>query len=148
MPLPAIWGPRAWELLHAICAKAGNPNPKLAVDERRELLWLIEHIENILPCPECRNHVKRYRRAVGIPGISSEAAKWLWDFHEAVNQRLEKPPGPSFDSMPFTSTLNISQVWREYQTLVKDSIIQGHLNGNALKDFGRHLYLWKSFAGL
>jgi len=148
MPVPGIWGPPAWRILHAIGSRAGKALPALVIDERRELLWLIEHIENFLPCPECRQHTEKYRRSVGLPGTSSDAAEWLWNFHEAVNRRLEKSPGPALsDVKDAYSSVNISQAWKEYRALVKDSIIQGHLSGAAFLEFGRHLRLWRSFAG-
>jgi hypothetical protein len=141
MPLPAVWGPRAWKLLHAIGARAGScKNPKLKVDEERECIWILSHVEYIIPCPECRNHLQDYRKKNKLPDISSIGA-WIWTFHEAVNERLGKGEGP-----PFTLDLGKQdspiQLWKEYQEVIKDSYINGNLLSKDVNEWGRHLKLW------
>jgi hypothetical protein len=141
MPLPAVWGPKAWKLLHSIGARAGTSTvQKLQKDEERECLWLLSHIEYIIPCPECRNHIQAYRKKEGLPILTNVGA-WLWTFHEAVNERLGKGEGP-----PFTHDLgkgdNPLILWNEYQELIKDSYLNGNLLGKDVKEWGRHLRLW------
>lgn len=141
MPLPAIWGPHAWKLLHSIGARAGTcKNSKLQRDELRESLWLLIHLEYIIPCPECRSHIIEYRKREGLPEVSNYGA-WLWTFHEAVNERLGKPEGP-----PFTHELGKSdsplQLWKTYQEVIKDSYLNGNLLSKDVKEWGRHLKLW------
>lgn len=141
MPLPAVWGPHAWKLLHSIGARAGScKNPKLQRDEVRECLWLLSHLEYIIPCPECRSHLIEYRKKQGLPEVSNYGA-WLWTFHEAVNERLGKPEGP-----PFTHELgkdsSPTQLWKTYQDIIKDSYLNGNLLSKDVKEWGRHLKLW------
>jgi hypothetical protein len=141
MPLPAVWGPQAWKLLHSIGARAGTcKNPKLCIDEAREILWLLTHLEYIIPCPECRTHLIEYRKKNGIPEPQNIGA-WIWTFHEAVNERLGKPEGP-----PFTHSLgkdsSPTELWKNYQELIKDSYLHGHLLSKDVKEWGRHLRLW------
>ena len=137
MPLPAIWGPKAWKLLHAIGSRT---NPKLPIDEKREITWLINHLEYIIPCPECRNHIIEYRKK-NIFNDPSNTGAWIWTFHEAVNERLGKGEGP-----PFTYSLgrdsNPLNCWKEYQEVIKDSFLNGNLIGKDVKEWGRHLRLW------
>ena len=141
MPLPGVWGPHAWKLLHSIGARAGTcKNPKLCIDEAREIVWLLTHMEYIIPCPECRNHLIEYRKKNGIPEPQNVGA-WIWTFHEAVNERLGKPEGP-----PFTHSLgkdiSPTEVWKKYQEVIKDSYLNGNLIGKDVKEWGRHLRLW------
>jgi hypothetical protein len=141
MPLPAIWGPPAWKLLHAIGARAGTcKNSKLKQDEIRECFWLLSHIEYIIPCPECRSHLIDYRKKQGLPDISGIGA-WIWTFHEAVNERLGKPEGPPF-THDLGKNINISESWKGYQEIIKDSYLNGNLLSKDVKEWGRHLKLW------
>lgn len=146
MPLPAVWGPLAWIMLHSIGQKAGTcAIAKLKADENREACWLIAHLEYIIPCPECRNHIRAYRKKHGIPVQSSAIGMWIWKLHEAVNQRLGKPPGP-----PFTSVIGVDGViwktWLEYLDSVKESFQVGHLHQIEVKEWNRHLRHWLSFS--
>ncbi len=143
MPLPSIWGPRAWELLHAIGWRAGRrPIPRLQIDEQREVLWLLAHLEYIIPCPECKMHIVQYRKRNGLPDKSSDVAQWLWAFHEAVNERLGKGNGP-----PFTEELgegvSIQTLYKNYLSCIQESyLIPGHLRMEFVKEWSRHLHLW------
>ncbi len=143
MPLPAVWGPIAWKLLHAIGARAGKPIKKMEKDEQREALWLLSNLETIIPCVECRQHILAYKKQHGLPQESSLIGAWLWAFHEAVNERLGKGEGP-----PFTSELgrdeSPAKVWKEYLKVIKESFQVGHLRPDLVKEWSRHLYLWLS----
>jgi hypothetical protein len=140
MPLPAVWGPLAWSLLHAIGEKAGRcSTQKLKLDENREAIWLITHLEYIIPCSECRIHIRQYRKQHGLPRSSGEIGLWLWTFHEAVNQRLGKPPGPSG---PESVKGNVAGVWKQYMECVKESFQVGHLHQTEVKEWNRHLRHW------
>ncbi len=142
MPLPVVWGPLAWKLLHGIGYKAGKcKSQKLRIDENREALWLLHHFEIIIPCPECRLHIIQYRKKHSLPKTSSEIGVWLWNLHEAVNKRLGKSPGP-----PFTPDLGndvmIWKQWLEYQDCVKGSFQIGHLHQTEVASWSRHLHMW------
>jgi hypothetical protein len=95
MPLPSVWGPIAWKLLHSIGNRCGKTK-YLIKDELRESIWILSHIEYIIPCMECRNHIQSHRKKHPLPNDSSLFGAWLWTFHEAVNERLGKPEGPPF----------------------------------------------------
>jgi hypothetical protein len=140
MPLPAVWGPLAWSLLHSIGTRAGqNVTKKLQVDENREALWLLQHLECIIPCPECRQHIKMYRKKHGLPPNSNGVGIWIWNLHEAVNQRLGKPPGPPFSSVKGDG---IWKQWLAYMNCVQESFQVGHLHQIEVKEWKRHLHHW------
>lgn len=144
MPLPAVWGPIAWKLLHGMGARAGKPTIQLQrKDEQRYIVWLINHIEYIIPCNECRAHLQSYRKQEPVPEESSMIGAWLWTFHEAVNERLGKPEGPPF-TVELGKSVNILQTWKEYQACVKESFLLGHLRLEDVKEWARILMLWRS----
>jgi hypothetical protein len=145
MPVPAIWGPKLWTLLHAIGARAGKNSKALRIDEARELKWLLEHLETIVPCPECRQHIQIYRQTFGLPVNTYDTGIWLSTFHNSVNTRLGKA------EMPFTDDLgrntNILDAWNLYQAVLKESMFRGAVQGKALADWNRHLRMWMGFCG-
>lgn len=140
MPLPAVWGPLAWSLLHSIGNRAGqNVTKKLQIDENREALWLLHHLEYIIPCPECRQHIRLYRKKHGLPASSAQVGIWIWNLHEAVNQRLGKPPGPPFGNGVGSG---IWHKWLAYMDCVQESFQVSHLHLVEVKEWKRHLYHW------
>lgn len=145
MPVPGIWGPRLWKVLHRIGYISKYPIDSLRKDANRELYWLIQHLETIVPCPECRQHIESYRKAYPIE--ESEVGKWLWEFHEAVNERLGKPKGPEYSDILGNGKERLSTLWREYSSSVFESVQMGNLPGKNISEFARHLFLWKSFMG-
>jgi hypothetical protein len=146
MPLPSIWGPLAWKILHGIGVKAGKiQNQKMRADENREALWLISHLEYIIPCPECRQHILAYRKKNGLPSSSNEIGRWLFFFHNIVNERLGKNKVEEFiDDLGKVS--NLGNLWKEYLECVKESFQIGHLNANDVREWSRHFYLWLATA--
>lgn len=163
MPLPAIWGPKLWAILHKIGEGAGQTLAKFAADERREVLWLVHHLEKVVPCVECRQHIEHYRKSHKPPDDPRDLRRWIWEFHEAVNKRLGKPPGPSLSQLQGQGQgqgqaqgqglsqksgickTEILELWRVYEACVYESVLKGHLIGNDLREWKRHLYLWSAF---
>ena len=86
-----IWGPSAWTFLHAISFSypdAPTPEHKTAV------LNLFSSLKYLLPCGECCNH---YCSTFSSEELSKALqskhhfSRWLVDFHNSVNVRLNKP---------------------------------------------------------
>jgi hypothetical protein len=145
MPVPAIWGPKLWTVLHAIGSKAGRNSKALPIDEAREIKWLLEHLESIVPCPECKEHIIVYRKTTGLPVNTYDTGEWLSKFHNAVNSKLGKV------EVPFTQDLgrgtNLLAAWAEYQAVLKESMFRGTVRGDALERWNRHLRMWMGFCG-
>ena len=146
MPLPAIWGPKLWAVLHGIGARCGKSIPQTRRDEERELKWLIDHLETIVPCPECRDHITRYKKEHPMPGKAAEYGYWIWQFHEAVNTRLGKP------SVAWTgdigNSVNLAKAWADFQNCLKDSLLKGSVRGDLVTKWKIHLQLWQGFSGV
>ena len=146
MPLPSVWGPHLWNTLHGLGARCGKAQEKTRADEAREARWLIDHLESIIPCAECRTHVKEFKKTQPIPGHVSEYSEWLWRLHDSVNERLCK-----IDRPPFTPDLglkiNIRESWKVYVYTLRDSLLRGDVKGVYVKDYTRHIGLWLGFSG-
>jgi len=145
MPVPSVWGPKLWTVLHAVGARAGKNSKALRIDEAREIKWLLEHLETIVPCPECRQHIVNHRKSVGLPTNTYDTGTWLWDFHNAVNRRLGKEELALNVESGLSS--GVIDSWVAYQTVLKDSMFRGTVRGEALKDWNRHLRMWLGFSG-
>jgi len=117
----------------------------MRVDVTREYIWLIQHMETIIPCKECRDHVKAFKKEVPPPAEPDEGA-WFWALHESVNTRLGKPA--VVYSVDIGSGVSVKELWKVYKDTLRDSLISGSVNGVALKEYGRHIGLWAGFACL
>jgi hypothetical protein len=138
---PSIWGAILWELLHAIGVRTGRSPHRLRADELRTLRWLVNHLESIVPCQECRAHIEEYRRFHPPPDESpGDYNEWFWQFHEAVNQRLGKV-GISFSEVCSRPQRGVIETWKEFLAIVK-------LPAVSVKAFDRHIRLWMGFAGI
>jgi hypothetical protein len=141
MPLPVVWGPILWSLLHGMGRLGGTCLPKLAIDEDREFRWLLGNLEGIVPCPECRGHIIEYKKKNPLPSECGDFGLWIWRFHEAVNERLGKSAGPSW-SEKIGAGCSIVKIWHQYQTTIHESILKGSVKGDTIRQWGRHLLLW------
>jgi|UniRef100_A0A6C0B286 hypothetical protein len=72
----SFWGPSGWQLLHLI-AEGGAQDAKSTLDI----------MPFILPCKYCRKSAIRFRKQ---DPPSGDLQKWLYDFHNKVNNKLIK----------------------------------------------------------
>jgi len=73
------WGPILWDRIHELSLR----------EDERAFITLIRNLPKIVPCPECREHSKRYLKAHPITK-STNLLRWGIDFHNTVNKRLGK----------------------------------------------------------
>lgn len=144
MPVPSVWGPVLWPILHWLSVRAGQGKSlvKCRADEKREIGWLFTHLETIVPCVECKKHIEDYRKANPLPLEARDFEAWVWTFHEAVNQRLGKGAGPSLEEAR-EKWRNIQGI-QEYSRYIKvlgESVLKGSVQGQALREWQRHLWL-------
>lgn len=84
----AVWGPAAWTVLHSAAATCDDPLIFSAY------LYALTHI---LPCTECRQHLRAYlQRHPPDKEISDTqtASQYVYDMHNFVNLSLDKPKLP------------------------------------------------------
>lgn len=75
------------ELWHQIHYKAAESNYQ---EERQEYCVWIRNIIKSLDCPVCKVHAIEYLRN-NPPELCQNLFIWTWNFHNDVNQRLDKP---------------------------------------------------------
>jgi len=145
---PAVWGPKLWKLLHIVGYYSARVPEIMKKDAKREVDWMLAHLETIVPCVVCRLHIEEYRRTVAGPATLEAVGEWLWRFHEAVNARLGKT------GIPFSSELGkieqgetLKNLWANYTTEIFQTVQMGQLPGVGIKKFQQHLFLWKGFSG-
>jgi hypothetical protein len=137
------WGPSLWAILHALAEKSGKGLERCRVDEMREMRWMIDNLEWVVPCHACFKHIIEYRRA--NPPHGTDYKIWFWNFHEAVNARLGKV-GIPLDCVK--GDCDIRRAWGVYKDmLMKKYIILRRIHWDRVLEFNRHLNLWLGFMG-
>ena len=90
---PAEWGGDAWRFLHTM-ARAYPVTPDSQT--RRAMFRLLEALETLLPCEQCRRHFVEYMRKTGVrssesgPLLSGKALEsWLDAAHKHANSHRD-----------------------------------------------------------
>ena len=154
MPPPSVWGPLLWTVLHELGPLSGRI-PSLTRDSERECIWLLNHLEYVIPCKECIDHLVQFRRKNPIPKSYTTIGEWVCRLHNSVNEKLGKEIvvwSPSaladaeaqeeVDVVPSTKT----GAWGLYLDSIKDSIMLGLVAGDRLREFIRHMHLWMQYS--
>jgi hypothetical protein len=141
MPPPSIWGPPLWKVLHGIGVMSGR-NHSLRNDSEREALWLIAHLEYILPCKECTEHYLQFKKTHPIPKSYTTLGEWICALHNSVNVKLNK------ETIPFSpeGTADVKGDWALFLASVKDSILLRLIHGDKLREYARHMLLWIQYS--
>ena len=88
---PKIWGPKAWEFLHAISfGYSDNPSET----EKENMLKFFMSLPYTLPCNICAGHCKK-NLETNPPRVDNKdsLSRWLVDFHNNVNDQTNKENG-------------------------------------------------------
>jgi hypothetical protein len=141
MPPPSVWGPPLWNILHGIGPLSGRI-PSLRKDSERECIWLLTHLEYIIPCKECIDHLIQFKRKNPIPKSYTTIGEWVCSLHNSVNEKLGKEIIAYGDFQPTESKAS----WDMYLDTIKDSILLGLVTGDRLREFSRHMRLWMQYS--
>lgn len=98
---PDIWGPPLWFFLHCISL---NYPMKPTREQARQYLEFFQALGNVLPCRACRESYAAWTRDLNLNVFVSRAslARWVYDLHNTVNVKLNKPISVSFGQMVHT----------------------------------------------
>ena len=84
------WGPRAWYKLHTAAiffSCSPSEQERIAVHNQ---IW---QFVSTLPCQKCRGHARSYiSQHLPNTNNSETLQSWMFNFHNFVNHRLDKPP--------------------------------------------------------
>ena len=109
MVSPHEWGPHAWALLHGIAERVGNHDKMMLIrDEQNAIRLTLRNFGALLPCLKCQKHYREWllkhapELFLGRTGESlrEELRNWLYDLHEAVNERNEVQSGITREQLP------------------------------------------------
>ena len=83
------WGNSTWFLFHGLATKITHQYP----EEYKQILSLFIEICAHLPCPDCKTHAVHTNNTAKLKVINSneKLKDYLWQFHNRVNRRLNKP---------------------------------------------------------
>ncbi len=83
------WGPRAWYRLHtAAIFFSHSPSEQ----ERISVHNWIQNYASTIPCQKCRWHARSYiSQHPPSTNNSENLQSWMFNFHNIVNYRLDKP---------------------------------------------------------
>lgn len=96
---PNYWGPALWTTLHTM---SFNYPEQPTEEEKAQYRDFFHALKYVLPCGECRRHYangieKTYPLEPALKNRDT-LSRWLVDFHNVVNKRLNKPIVP-YDSV-------------------------------------------------
>lgn len=85
-----LWGPPTWFFFHTLAEKV---KPELFLEYRAALFGIITDVCKNLPCPSCSMHASQYIDKINVNSLQSkdDLIKMLFDFHNNVNVRTNKP---------------------------------------------------------
>lgn len=91
------WGPGIWFTIHVNALNANNTSTK------KDYVKFLHHLREYIPCSACKIHFYEYLNTVKPEKLinkkthADEESKkdismfvWSWEFHNAVNKRLNK----------------------------------------------------------
>lgn len=157
MPSNKEWGPLFWTLLHGLAERLGNQVlDTMALDEAREIVFLLRGVETVMPCEKCRAHYHEYRIKHPFDSFAERRGsflrqsvrEWLYTLHEAVNARNGLPSFPLEQLTPTYKFVSIADTWTPLAKYLQTSVASGLIGGEQLKGFRRHLSLLRSTLGV
>ena len=83
----AVWGPACWTMIHAAAASC-EP------EEARAFSAFLYSLTHVLPCPECRMHLRSYLSTHPPESTilnAETASRFCFDLHNYVNHETGKP---------------------------------------------------------
>jgi len=102
---PMLWGPTYWFVLHH--AAKQNPN---------DFDVFLENFVDILPCPGCTKHAKKFLAQMPFRLDGNEAFSYTCLFHNTVNERQKK------------LVLSLEEAHADYETQKNKLINEGTLD--------------------
>jgi hypothetical protein len=149
------WGPRLWNLLHCLAE----------ISDRRDMvmLWnqLMRLTAAVMPCEQCRIHLSNYMRThvfvrfqkihlVTGEMVKTRAVTELFNLHNEVNARLEKPAFTNDDMSVYKKSRpellsTINQAYDEIK-MAWTPLVHSRINGSVFTDWKKHLNMMIALA--
>ena len=91
---PKVFGPKVWNRIHT------NARNAITLEQKNQFIHYFQKEMETLPCPTCRSHALQYIEEIPIDlniiindqeGIDASVFYYTWEFHNLVNEHLNKP---------------------------------------------------------
>ena len=146
VPKNSEWGPVLWQLLHGVAQQIGKtPVKQMLTDQRREFILVLRYIENIMPCPLCRQHYHQWRFTHPIDKFPdgqeffTSVRQWLFELHENVNKSRNIESGISLESLStLYKTIDLKQKLGELSALLERAVRLRAVESEKVKSFQKH----------
>ena len=147
VPKNSEWGPLLWQMLHGVAEKLGRaPNQLLFLDQRREMIFILRDLENIMPCQLCRNHYKVWRSKRPIDQFPETQAEfreavriWIYDLHENINTSHDYVSGVTLDQLgPMYTGYDLKELGRQFAFLLNRAVRLKAVDIQIAKRFNTH----------
>jgi hypothetical protein len=147
IPKNTEWGPILWDILHGLSVQIGKTAVKeMLIDQRRECILVLRFVENIMPCPLCRQHYHEWRFQHPIdkfpegPQFTEVVRRWLYDLHENVNQSRSIPSTVVYQDLEeLYKSVELKKKASELGNLLERAIRLRAIESDKLKSFLKHL---------
>jgi hypothetical protein len=151
------WGPLLWQVLHGLAEKIGAlVVPLYAPDELKLWPQLLQTIELVLPCEECRKHCKEWvhehpltpMKTLTNAGLKIWIKTWLWTFHSDVDCRLDKPTVTYDELEGLYRNVPIQTQFRLIEAIEKKTMSFSGVKRNDWMNFVKYYRMLTSIYGL
>lgn len=156
-PVNEEWGPALWNLLHSAAERIGTVSSLRTLPQEESRLWsnLFHGLRRVIPCPTCKKHYSEYLAAhpLHLPKQLSTAPglvrDWLFQFHSAVNQRLQKDT--AFDAAIYSAyyqqPFSYSELLGTFMEHVRRGMVRGIVSHTDYIVFVRQMEEFRRFYG-
>ena len=104
------WGPIVWNMLHCLTLKIKSEK---FIQERTNILLIINNICTNLPCPICSVHANQYIKKNKIHSVKTkeQLVMFIFNMHNNVNKRLKRKLAlnvilEKYNNMKFSNVCN------------------------------------------
>lgn len=113
---PELWGKHYWYVIETMILSMDNKE----IDSKESIRLFFYTLQNLLPCPTCREHFQDYFRKNDIDKYLSSKKKmflWIYQLRKDIQIRNKKP-FPTFEEYLY----KINQIPIKEKTIEKNTI--------------------------
>ena len=116
----AVWGPATWKLLHCMVLKVDNLEPNQLIDLKNAIMRIVSN----LPCPYCTSHALSNIASSNFKMINNinDLKLFMFQFHNKVNQQVNKKLLTYEEHVPLYCNLNMEQVLQDFLLIYQKQI--------------------------
>ena len=116
----AVWGPATWKLLHCMVLKVDNLEPNQLIDLKNAIMRIVSN----LPCPYCTSHALSNIASSNFKMINNinDLKLFMFQFHNKVNQQVNKKLITYEEHVPLYCNLNMEQVLQDFLNVYQKQI--------------------------